>query len=376
MIDTILVLNAGSSSVKFRLFSTGRGMPLLASGRVSDIGGAPDFLAKGEQDSSGDDKIVLAPNATHQDSLGVIIDWVRNHKAGWHVTAAAHRVVHGGLDFKGPVRVTEEIFAKLMALCPLAPLHQKHNLSALGIVERLLPNVPQIACFDTAFHAMHEPLFSYFALPQDLTDKGVRRYGFHGLSYDWIAHVMRKDYPELVKGRVIVAHLGNGASLCAMQNGVSIDSSMGMTALDGLPMGTRCGAIDAGAVLFMLRDLGMSADDVERVLYQKSGLKGLSGLTNDVKQLLASVDPKAIFALEYFQLKVAQYIAMMAVSIGGVDGIVFTGGIGENVEPLRDSVMERLAFLGKIPVLVIPANEECIMAMQALTCLNDKAKAA
>ena len=265
--------------------------------------------------------------------------------------------------------MTDDVLAKLKALIPLAPLHQPHNLAALAMAARFLPHVPQIACFDTAFHAHHTPLFTSFAIPNEMTGKGVRRYGFHGLSYAWLAHVLKQDYPALATGRVIAAHLGNGASLCALKNGESIDTTMGMTALDGVPMGTRSGAIDAGAVIHMIRELKLGADAVEHMLYEQSGLRGLSGISNDVKTLLESSDPHAKFALDYFALYVAKHMAAMAVAIGGIDGIVFTGGIGEHAVSVRAAIMAHLAFLKPPKPLVIPANEERMMAMQAMSCL-------
>jgi len=368
MTDTILVINAGSSSVKFCLYALTNELPLLGQGKVSDLGNKPVL-------SAADDKGVasekaLAVGTSHEESLRAILDWVQGHKDGWSIKASAHRIAHGGTEFTAPIRVTSDIFHRLKKLCSLAPLHQPHNLMALGIVDRLLPHVPQIACFDTAFHSRHDPLFSVYALPEELTDKGIRHYGFHGLSYEWIAHTLRDKHPVLAKGRVVAAHLGNGASLCAMKNGISIDTTMGMTALDGVPMGTRSGSIDPGAIIYMIRDLGMPVDDVEHILYEKSGLRGLSGQTNDVKALLSSSEPKAKFALDYFALKVAQYMAMMAVAIGGIDGIVFTGGIGENAAPIREAILNYLAFMGSGQTLVIPANEEKIMAMHAANILS------
>ena len=363
--DAILVINAGSSSVKFSLFGVDERLPQLAHGEVSNLGNRPVFSAfHGEAGAVANRQ--LEPDASAEDGLRAIIDWILGHEDGLDVVAVAHRIVHGGGEFSGPVRVTPDILRQLEQLCPLAPLHQPHNLAALGIVDRLLTHAPQIACFDTAFHALHEPLFRLYALPQDLMEKGVRRYGFHGLSYEWISLVLKREHPELARGRVIAAHLGNGASICAMRNGKSIDTTMGMTVLDGLPMGTRSGALDPGAVLYMINTLGIPAAEVEHVLYEQSGLKGLSGQTNDVRALLASDDPRARFALDYFALRVAQYMAMLAVSIGGVDGVVFTGGIGENAAPVRDAVMKHLGFLDVPCVLVIPADEERVMALQAL----------
>ncbi len=370
MTETILVINAGSSSLKFSLYVRQADLRLLASGAVTEIGDMPSFSGKvGDVKSNN----VLPVIYTHKDSLRHILGWVEKQNLGI-IVMAAHRVVHGGVQFKEPVVVTPEVMQQLRALTPLAPLHQPHNLAAIEILDKLNLSIPQIACFDTAFHAGHTPLFSRYAIPQNLTDKGIRRYGFFGLSYEWIAHVMRQDHPTLAKGRVIVAHLGNGAGLCAMKNGVSIDTTMGMTALDGLPMGTRCGSLDPGAVIFMIRDLKISPDDAEHIFYNDCGLKGLSGLTNNVKRLQDSADPKAKFALDYFSLRIAQFIGMMAVAIGGMDALVFTGGIGEHAEGIRQSTMHHLAFLKPFETLVIPANEEVIMAGHAFALMQDTLK--
>jgi acetate kinase len=362
MTSTILVVNAGSSSVKFSLFENDTNLKLLSSGKVAGIGGTAVFTA-------GEIKRALPAAMTHEDALRYILDWIELQKQG-SPALAVHRVVHGGTLFKNPLRVTANIMTQLRRLNSLAPLHQPHNLAAIDILQKLKPDLPQIACFDTAFHAGHDPLFNSYALPQTLTDQGIRRYGFHGLSYEWIVHVLRRDYPELVQGRVIAAHLGNGASLCALKDGISIDTTMGMTALDGLPMGTRCGSLDAGAVIYMMRELGLPPEKIEHLLYTESGLKGLSGLTNDVKTLLESNDAKARFAIDYFCLKTAQFMGMMAVSLGGIDGIVFTGGIGENAAPVREKILRHLAFLKPFAVHVIPANEERIMAMHGMDIIG------
>jgi acetate kinase len=366
VIQTLLALNAGSSSVKFRLFRL-PDLDLLASGQVSGLGAKARFVIDGEDRAPA---LALAQDATAEAALTAIIAYIHDHEQNWKVAAVAHRIVHGGGAFTGPTRLTAQTLDALERLCPLAPLHQPHNLAAVKIVASLLGECPQIGCFDTAFHAGRDPLFTRFALDEALTQQGVRRYGFHGLSYAWIAKVLRRDHPELYKGRVIAAHLGNGASLCAMLGGRSLDTTMGMTALDGLPMGTRCGALDPGAVIYMLRDLGLSVEALERRLYEQSGLKGLSGLSNDVAELLASDDPKARFALDYFALKVAQYIAMLSVSLGGLDALVFTGGIGEHAGPVRDAILQRLNFSPPKPVLVLPANEERMMAIEALSLLE------
>ena len=371
--NTLLVLNAGSSSVKFQLFDEAS-LDLLAKGEVAHLGAHPIFTAEilATQESHVQP---LPPRATQELAISSIVRFVEAQENARRLKAVVHRIVHGGEFYVRPVLITPHVVAGLEKLSSLAPLHQPHNLAAIGIIDGLLrakgsAPIPQVACFDTAFHAGHAPLFTSFALGAELRDRGLRRYGFHGLSYEWIARVLAADYPQLSAKRVVVAHLGSGASLCAMTGGKSIDTTMSLTALDGLAMGTRCGALDPGAVIYMLRDLGMEVGEVEQALYNRSGLLGLSGISNDVEVLLKSVDPRAIFALDYFALKVAQYTAMMAVSLGGLDAIVFTGGIGEHASSVRDAVMARLAFLGDVGVLVIPANEERLMALKARALLG------
>lgn len=369
MIDAILVLNAGSSSLKFQAF---RHVDLtkLAGGQVRNIGGDATFeatLTSGAKESA-----VLAKGGDHEAALSAVLEFVNRHDDGWHIMAVAHRIVHGGTRYADPVVLTPDTIDELTALCPLAPLHQPHNLAAVAAAEKLVGNVPNIGCFDTAFHAGHTELFNSYAVSGDMRAKGVRRYGFHGISYKWIARVLAKDHPDLAKGRVVAAHLGNGASLCAIQDCRSVDTTMGMTALDGLPMGTRSGAIDPGAVIYMGRDLAMSPDEIQAELYERSGLLGLSGISNDVKALLESDASRARFALDYQALKIAQYIAAMATSMGGMDGLVFTAGIGEHAKPVRDAVVAHLAFLGPFQVLVVPTNEELMMAIDAKELLATK----
>lgn len=369
MIDTILILNAGSSSVKFQLFACHEGLPRLATGSVTGIGTAPVLAARRD----GTDlkiRIELPLEETQKNAVQRIIDWVESLNAGWNIIGVAHRVVHGGAEFFEPTIIDSRVFHRLKKLIPLALLHQPHHLAAIGVVTRILPFVPQIACFDTAFHSHHEEKFTNYAVPQSITDKGVRRYGFHGLSYAWIAQVLERDYPKLAKGRVVVAHLGNGASLCGIRDGKGIDTTMGMTVLDGLPMGTRTGSIDPGVVFYILRELGMSPAEVENMFYTQSGLKGMSGISNDVKTLLESDHPRATYAIDYFCTYIAKNIASVAVSIGGIDALVFTGGIGENAEAVRKSVLDYLAFMNIPEVLVIPANEERYMAEQAVKMLS------
>ncbi|KTD53897.1 acetate/propionate family kinase [Legionella quateirensis] len=370
---SILVINVGSSSVKFQLFSRQLNPQLLVQGKVADIGGRPSFIATDTMlnpENKQADKKILSDNCSHEEALHRIWDWIEEWSEQWQVTAVAHRIVHGGTLFKSSVLINPHVMQKLWALAPLAPLHQPHNLKAIEFIGTLKPEVLQIACFDTAFHTHHKALFTEYALPQKIREQGVRRYGFHGLSYEWIVHTLRRYEPSLAEGRLIAAHLGNGASLCAIHHGISVDTTMGMTALDGLPMGTRCGSLDAGAVTFMIRHLGLSIDEIESLLYNESGLLGLSGLSNDVKVLQGSKDTKAQFALEYFCLKVAQFMGMMAVTLGGVDAIVFTGGIGENSAFVRSTVLRHVTFLKPFETRVVAANEERMMALHAMSLLE------
>ncbi len=367
--NTILAINAGSSSVKFQLFAHTPDLTLLAKGEVENIDSAPSFWVIDEKTQLTEKK-PFSSNCTYETAIQYILDWSSKENKAWLITAIAHRIVHGGVTFDRSALITPTVIEKLKELIPLAPLHQPHNLAAIEIISKIKPDIPQIACFDTAFHFGHDLLFSHYALPKKLRDKGIRRYGFHGLSYEWIAHTLCHNSPALAAGRVIAAHLGNGASICAMHNGVSIDTTMGMTAVEGLPMGTRCGNLDPGALIYMIRNLGMSADEAEHILYNESGLLGLSGLTNNVKLLQDSDTTDAQFAIEYFSLKAAQFMGQMAVALGGVDGIVFTGGIGENSAFVRDKILARLACMKPFEVHVIPANEERIMAMQTQVCLE------
>lgn len=361
---SLLVLNAGSSSLKFSLFSDDDKLILRAKGQVEKIGTTPFF--KAESGERKDEK-TLVEGGTHGDALTAILDWLGESV---DLSAVAHRVVHGGTEFTGPALVKSDVLEKLTALSPLAPLHQPHNLAAIRFLLKTHPELPQVACFDSAFHSGHTRLFSEYAVPEKMTAAGVRRYGFHGLSYEWIARSLWTEAPKLATGRVVVAHLGNGSSLCALKGGISIDTTMGMTATEGLPMGTRSGSIDPGAIFFMQRTLGLSVDAVEKTLNSESGLKGMSGLSNDVRTLLESTDPRAKFALDYYALKVAQHIAMMAVSMGGIDGLVFTGGIGQHATAVREAILAHLEFM-KIPeVRTMPTDEERIMALQARRLLG------
>lgn len=368
MIDALLVLNTGSSSLKFQVFAR-ETLDQLMAGKVSGIGSAAVLQA----DMPG--KPALERNLSrsdHECALAEVIDHIDRHDEDWRLTAIVHRVVHGGVEFTHPVVVTPQILERLEALSPLAPLHQPHNIAGIAASSRLAPDALDIACFDTAFHAGRDPLFECFALPREFRDQGIRRYGFHGLSYEWIVRSLQRDHSDLATGKVVVAHLGNGASLCAMSGGRSLDTTMGMTALDGLPMGSRCGALDPGVATHLARR-GMGANEIERLLYEESGLKGLSGISNDVAALLASTDQAARFALDYFIFKIAQFTAAMAVSLGGLDVLVFTAGIGENAAGIREGVVERLGFLPSFEKLVIPTNEEKMMAIHARDLLEQAA---
>jgi acetate kinase len=317
---------------------------------------------------------------------------LRQHQEGRKLAAIGHRVVHGGPDFSGPVLVDDAIVEALEALVPLAPLHQPHNLAPIRIVRRLVPELPQVACFDTAFHQTQPDIARLFALPRAMRDRGVRRYGFHGLSYDYIASVLGDYDPPLAEGRVIVAHLGNGASLCALEGGVSIATTMGFSALDGLPMGTRCGALDAGVVFYMLREMKLSPDEAERVLYADSGLLGVSGLSNDMRVLRANAatNPDARRAIDLFVYRITREIGSLIAALGGLDGIVFTGGIGENDAATRAEVIAGLAWAGLTldeaanrtaqprissgtgpTAWIIQTNEELVLARQTLHVISN-----
>ena len=367
---TLLVINTGSSSVKFQLFEQDSNeLTLLAKGIIQEIRSAPIFNAMDYTQS-----IELkepSPSANnHENAIRCILNWLEERHLTDNLMTVAHRVVHGGSLFQQSVIVTPDIITSLKSLCPFAPLHQSHNLKGIEIIQELKPNIPQIACFDTAFHAQHTPLFTHYALPEFIRALGIRRYGFHGLSYEWIVHELRTNNDPLANQRIVVAHLGNGSSLCAINAGLSIDTTMGLTALDGLPMGTRCGSLDPGAIIYLARDMGLSIDEIENILYTESGLKGLSNATNDVRLLQESDDPNARYALDYFCLKTAQMISMMMISLGGMDGLIFTGGIGENATLIREQIMTHLHCLKPFETRIISTNEEKIMAIQAMKLIE------
>ena len=386
--DAILALNAGSSSIKFALFG-GDGLDLATHGEAEGIGGAPQFHARAPDGATIAERRFPA-GTRFAAVLDALLGFIADHLGGDRLGAVGHRVVHGGTAFDRPVRVTDAVLDALDALTPLAPLHQPHNLAPIRALAASRPELPQVACFDTAFHHGMPELATRFALPRDLTAAGIRRYGFHGLSYEFIARRLRALAPELAAGRVIAAHLGNGASLCAMAGGRSVDTTMGFTALDGLMMGTRSGSLDPGAVLHLITQRGMTAAAVEDLLYHRSGLLGVSGISNDVRTLLASADPHAAEAIDLFVFRIARETGALAATLGGLDGFVFTAGIGEHAAAVRAAVCDRLGWLGarldgaanlrgagrisapdsRLAVWVIPTDEEAMIARHTMETVH------
>jgi acetate kinase len=395
MSETILVVNAGSSSIKFQLFEVGVRDQLKRrfKGQIEGIGACPHLEAK---DVEGrilvDETWAAGEVSTVPEALDKVIAFLRK-QIGTLPTAIGHRVVHGGPDYSDPIVVTNEALESLQRFIPLAPLHQPNNLAPIRAVLERRPGLVQVACFDTAFHRGHPEVADHYALPDALYAEGVRRYGFHGLSYEYIARRLGEIAPETANGRVVVAHLGSGASMCALLAGKSIESTMGFTALDGLPMGTRPGQLDVGVVLYLMNEKGMNAKAIERFLYNDCGLKGLSGVSNDVRELLASSDPRAKLALGYFVYRIALYAGMLTAAMGGIDAFVFTAGIGENAPAIREAVARRLAWLGldlasqanargeqlisrkrsRVACYVIPTDEELMIASHTLRALRGHA---
>jgi acetate kinase len=394
MMPVLIVLNAGSSSLKFQVYDSPENTePRVAfKGMFDGLGGSARFAVK---DAHG----MLLKETTwssgerigHEEALMHLVAWLRQHQEGRKLVAIGHRVVHGGETFSGPALVDDAVIQTIETLVPLAPLHQPHNLEPIRIVRRRLPGIPQVASFDTAFHQTQSDIARMFALPSEMRERGVRRYGFHGLSYDYISSVLKDYDSRLDEGKVIVAHLGNGASLCALDDGISIATTMGFSALDGLPMGTRCGAIDAAVVFYMLRDMKLSPEEAERILYTKSGLFGVSGLSNDMRVLRANAEANenARRAIDLFVYRITREIGSLVAALRGLDGLVFTGGIGENDVATRTEVIARLAWAGLAldetanraggpristgsgpAAWVIPTNEELVIARQTLSVLG------
>lgn len=369
MPKAIVTLNAGSSSLKFAVFRLKtEGLTQTVVGKIEGIGTAPHLVARDTVGSVLTEKRWDgAANLTHETFLADLFDWIEHHLDGADMIGVGHRVVHGGAHFSAPARVTPSLLAALEALNPLAPLHQPHNVAAIRAVAEVRHNLAQIACFDTAFHHTQPAVATRFALPRRYEAEGVRRYGFHGLSYEFIARRLAEIDPDLLKGRVIVAHLGNGASLCAMRDGKSIDTTMGFTALDGLVMGTRTGALDPGVILYLLQQKGLTPDAVSHLLYDQSGLLGVSGISSDMRALSESSDPRAAEAIDLFCYRIAREIGALTASLGGVDGVVFTAGIGENAPDIRARVADRLAFMG------MALNDDANRANAALISPSDSA---
>jgi len=383
--DAIVVVNAGSSSIKFSLFAErGSELALVARGQVEGIYTAPHFVAKDAAGKpTGEKRWEPGAKLGHEGALAHIIDWLKTTHGGDHrLAAVGHRVVHGGADYAAPVRLDAAVVAKLEQLVPLAPLHQPHNLAPIRALLQRAPELPQVACFDTAAHRSNPPLAQMFALPKELTDAGVRRYGFHGLSYEYVASVLPRFDERAAHGKTVVLHLGNGASMCALEAGRSIASTMGFTAVDGLPMGTRCGAIDPGVILYLMDERKLDARAIEKLIYSQSGLLGVSGISSDMRALLESDDPRAKLAVDLFVYRIGRELGSLAAALGGLDAIVFTAGIGEHAAPIRERVCGQAAWLGvaldaaanakhgpristassRTSAWVIPTNEELMIA--------------
>jgi acetate kinase len=348
--DALLTLNAGSSSLKFALFEArGAAIDLVAKGQVEGIGTAPHMIAK---NAAGgvltERRWPQGARLDHEAFLEPLFAWVDEHLGGDRLAAIGHRIVHGGASYSAPVVVDSAVLTALDALCPLAPLHQPHNLAAVRAAEAVRPGLPQVACFDTSFHHGHAEVVTRFALPRAWHEQGVRRYGFHGLSYEFVSRRLRDLDPWLAAGKVIIAHLGAGASLCALDAGRSIDTTMGFTALDGLMMGTRCGALDPGVILYLQQQAGLAVEAVQTLLYEQSGLLGVSGLSSDMRALLDSSETAAQEAVELFTFRITREAGALMASLGGLHGVVFTAGIGENATQVRAAVADRLGWTGLI----------------------------
>ncbi|MFL9885624.1 acetate/propionate family kinase [Paraburkholderia agricolaris] len=385
--DVILVINAGSSSIKFHAFSvSGSKLDPIAGGKIEEIYTEPRFQVKRQTGEIIEDKRwPLGERLGHDNAIAFLLEWLRAHAGDARLLAVGHRVVHGGERYSAPVRVDANVLAELEALIPLAPLHQPHNLAAIRSIAARDPRVPQIACFDTAFHHTQPAVATRFALPPKITQRGVRRYGFHGLSYEYIASVLPQYDERAAYGKTVVLHLGNGASMTALHHGKSIASTMGFTAVEGLVMGTRSGSLDPGVVLWMMEEAHMDARAIETMLYKRSGLLGVSGISSDMRTLLASDAPAALEAVELFCYRISRELGSLAAALGGLDAIVFTAGIGEYAAPVRERVCRAAAWLGvsldaqanaqhgprisdpqsAVDVWVIPTNEELMIARHA-----------
>jgi acetate kinase len=390
MTDTILVLNAGSSSIKFSLFiDQGPSPSLTVRGQLEGLYTAPRFAARSADGALLAERTWPAGERLgHEGALAHLEQFLAAQGSDQHLVAVGHRVVHGGTQYAAPVRVDAQILADLEALIPLAPLHQPHNLAPIRILLSRRPGLPHVACFDTAFHSSQPPVAQTFALPAWVTERGVRRYGFHGLSYEYVMSVLPAYDPQAAAGRVAILHLGNGASMCAVQSGKSVASTMGFTPVEGLPMGTRCGNLDPGVLLYLMNELRLDAPAIEQMIYHESGLLGVSGVSSDMRALLASTDPRARLAVDLFVYRIGRELGSLAAALGGLDALVFTAGIGEGSAEIRARVCTAAAWLGveldaranavggprlslpssRVSAWVIPTNEAQMIARH--TCRN------
>lgn len=379
MSSAVLTLNAGSSSLKIGLFADGNDIPLV-TGKADRIG--PEGSVALRDADGADLPMSDGPVTTHRDALARVLEALTQAYPDLTISAVGHRVVHGGTDFTAPIVVDDAALEVMERLSPFAPLHQPHNLAGIRAAQDTFPDAPQIACFDTAFHRNHPFVNDTFALPRDYYDRGVRRYGFHGLSYHYITDHLAQTEPALHAGRVVVAHLGNGASICAIRDGKSVASTMGFSALDGLPMGTRSGQLDPGVVLYLMTEEGLGPDEISDLLYKRSGLLGLSGVSNDMRTLEASDAPEAREAIDYFTFRIRRELGAMAAALEGIDALVFCGGIGENSAFVREAVCAPMGWMGvtidpdtnatnarvismpdaPVQVMAIPTNEELVIA--------------
>ena len=383
MQDVILVLNAGSSSVKWAVFSTQVNPELILKGQISGLSAIQKVhvqWADGTDATISQVNLETLTNPTR--ALLATIQILEELVPDKRISAIGHRIVHGGMEFDGSVELTQQVIERLETLSPFAPLHQPHNLAGVKAARASFPNALQIGCFDTAFHRSHPWVNDTFALPRPLYDKGIRRFGFHGLSYEYISGKLDEIAPHYQDGNVIVAHLGNGASMCAIRDGLSIGSTMGFSALDGLPMGTRCGQLDPGVVLYLMDQMSMNPQEIEQMLYKESGLKGLSGISGDMRILLNSDRTEAAQAIDYFNFRIRREIGAMTAILGGLDALVFTGGIGENAHQIRERICDDMDWIGieldenrnrknceiissdrsRVRLFVLPTNEELVIA--------------
>ncbi len=392
MTDAIAVLNAGSSSIKFSLFVTRDcELELELHGQVEGIYDKPHFIAKKNDGAKVAEKSWSNGDMLgHDRTLDYLIEFLKSELADDHLVAVGHRVVHGGLEYTAPVRVDGDVASGIERLIPLAPLHQPHNLAPIRRLLDRAPELPQVACFDTSFHSTSPDIAQRFALPEDLHKAGLRRYGFHGLSYEYIASVLADFDDDVASGKVVVLHLGNGASMCAIDAGRSVACTMGFTAVEGLPMGTRTGSLDPGVILFLMVQRGMDARGIEKLLYNQSGLLGVSGISSDMRTLLASSDPRAKLAIDLYCYRIRRELGSLAAALGGLNAIVFTGGIGENAVTIRERVCRDAAWLGveldpaansvggpristpgaAVSAWSIPTNEELMIARHTRRLLN------